>query len=116
MSMQHSNFLLLPFQQRCGRGAGAWAVPQPGPGLATVLLASPQSCPFPRQHGLLAGKGVSSAEQSQPGLLLPPLNLWLPALAGDGCLAWVGLVEGRSGLTLHLPYEHVHALEADASF
>lgn len=37
-------------------------------------------------------------------------------LAGDGHLVWVGLVEGRNSLALHLLCEHVHALEADVIF
>lgn len=59
---------------------------------------------------------MSSAEQSQPLLLLPLLNLWLLMLAQDGHLMQVCLVGDRSWLTLHLPHECVHMFKADASF
>ncbi|KAF4803719.1 hypothetical protein TURU_013838 [Turdus rufiventris] len=65
---------------------------------------------------LLTGKGMSSAEQSKPLLLLPPLNLWLLMLAGDGHLMQVCLVGDRNWFTLHLPHERVHMFKADASF
>lgn len=82
----------------------------------SLAPASPWSCLFHCWHRLLTGKGMSSAEQSEPLLLLPPLNLWLLMLAGDGHLMQVCLVEDRKWFTLHLPHERVHMFKADANF
>jgi len=59
--------------------------------------------PFPHRCRLRAGRGLSSAEQSHPGLLRRLLDVWLPLMAGDRRLVPVGLVEGRSGSVPHLP-------------